>query len=414
MEGFLLKSKTGRIFMDALKALRANKLRTTLAVLGVIVGVASVISMVAVGKRGESRLLAEIQKLGTNTLIVNAGNTPFLGRRRRSADRVTTLTVADAIAIKNKVPGVLAVSSYEKKGIRARFFRTIINTTMSGVTPAYFDIMGIEIEKGHIFTSSDIKRLKRVAVLGKTASKNFGGDEKVLGRMIKLRNVPFRVIGIKKKRGVNAFGNDQDNQIFVPITTMLKRAIHKRHIDTILVQVESEKNLEEVKEKIQILLRSRHRLFRTGKPDDFTVSTMSELLSKKEKATRMFRILITSVASISLIVAGIGIMAVMLISIQERTMEIGLRRAVGATKHDLLVQFLLESALLGLAGGATGAFAGLAIAWSVRATNKYPFPLPVSFAIVASFFAILISLFFGVFPAKKAANLSPATALTKE
>ena len=195
---------------------------------------------------------------------------------------------------------------------------------------------------------------------------------------------------------------------------MLKRAIHKRHIDTILVQVESEKDLEEVKEKIQVLLRSRHRLFRTGKPDDFTVSTMSELLSKKEKATRMFQILITSVASISLIVAGIGIMAVMLISIQERSMEIGLRRAVGATKHDLLVQFLLESALLGLAGGATGAFAGLAIAWSVRATNKYPFPLPVSFAIVASLFAILISLFFGVFPAKKAANLSPATALTKE
>ena len=414
MKSLFTTGKTGRILRDSLKALGANKLRTSLAVLGVIVGVASVIAMVAVGRRGESRLLAEIQKLGTNTLVVNAGNTPFLGRRRRASLKVITLTVADAIAIKNSIPEVIDVSSYEKKGVVVRYFRKVINTTMSGVTPAYFEIMGIELDKGHIFYRSDLKRLKRVAVLGKTVCRNLNCGAEILGKMIKVRNIPFRVIGIAKKRGVDAFGNDQDNQIFVPITTMLKRAIHKKHIDTILVQVKSDNELVQVKEKIRILLRSRHGLFRSGKPDDFTVSTMTDLLSRKERATRMFGILITSVASISLIVAGIGIMAVMLISVQERTMEIGLRRAVGATRRDLLVQFLFESALLGISGGSIGAVMGILIAWFIRATNKYPFPVPVFFAVLASLFAIMISLFFGIFPARKASNLPPASALTRE
>ncbi len=414
MKSFLAKHKTGRIFRDAVRALKVNRLRTTLAVLGIVVGVASVVSMVAVARRGESRLLAEIQKLGTNTIIVNAGNTPFLGRRRRSSLKVTTLTVADAVAIKEKIKEVVAVTSYERKGVTARYYRTVINTTMSGVTPAYFNIMGIDIEKGHVFDYSDIKRLKRVAVIGKTVFTNFGSDDAIVGRMIKIRKIPFRVIGIAKKRGVDAFGNDQDNQIFVPITTMLKRAIHKNHIDTILVQVRSGKELAKVKEKIRLLLRARHRLFRTNKADDFTISAMTDLLSRKEKAMRMFGILITSVASISLVVAGIGIMAVMLISVQERTAEIGLRRAIGATKKDILVQFLIESTLLGFGGGILGAIAGIIIALSVRATNKYTFDLPYSFAAIACACAAFISLFFGVFPARKAANLPPASALTRE
>ncbi len=414
MEKFWIGSKTARILKEALIAIRANKLRSSLAILGVVVGVASVISMVAVGRRGESRLLAEIQKLGANTLVVNAGNTPFLGRRRRGSMKVNTLTVADAIAIENNIKAVMGVSTYEKKGVTARFYRTVINTTMSGVTPAYFEIMGIEIEKGHIFYKSDLKRLKRVAVAGKTVSMNLGGDDKIFNKIIKIGKIPFRIIGIARKRGVDAFGNDQDNQIFVPITTMLKRAIHKKHIDTILVQVQKEQDLEEVKEKIRLLLRSRHRLFKTGKPDDFTISTMSDLLLKREKAMRLFAILITSVASISLIVAGIGIMAVMLISVQERTAEIGLRRAIGATKKDLLVQFLFESMLLGMGGGVIGAIMGIGISWSIRATNKYMFPLPIFFAVMASMFALLISIFFGIFPARKASNLSPASALAKE
>ncbi len=408
------ETKVFRILKEAARGVSCNRLRSSLAVLGMIVGVASVVAMVAVGRKGESRILAEIERLGTNTLVVNAGSSRFLGRRRRSSSKVTTLTLDDARTIKTQIEGVVSVSPREQKGGKARFRREIVNTTISGVSTSYFNIMGTELKKGRIFEPWEERRLRRVAVLGSELAVNLSAGKPVIDQTINVRKIPFKVLGVLKKRGVDAFGNDQDNQLFVPITTMLKRVLNQTHIGTIIISVEKGRDLTLVRQQITELLRYRHNLAKTNKDNDFTVSTISELLSGKEKATRMFSLLITSVASISLIVAGIGIMAVMLISVQERTMEIGLRRAVGATRKDLLLQFLFEAMLLGFGGGSLGAITGIMIAWSVKATNKYPLGIPYRFAFGAMLFAVVISLFFGVFPARRAANLSPISALAKE
>lgn len=402
------------LLRDALQSLMVNKLRTFLAVFGMVVGVASVITMVSVGKKGESVVLSEIRQLGTDTLVINAGDRTFMGRRRRRGSKVTTLTLSDAYAIKEKILQVREIAPQRKKGVNIRFENSIVLSTITGVTPSFFHVMGFSLTEGKFFQESDTKGLKRVLLVGSRVGENLSQKHSLLGKIVKIRNIPFRVIGVLESKGVDAFGDDQDNQVFTPITTLLRRFLNQTYISTILVKIGDEKELKETRQKIIRILRHRHRLNKTRKKNDFTVSTISELLSKKNKASRMFSIMTTSVASISMIVAGIGIMAVMLISVNERTMEIGLRRAVGATKNDLLIQFLFEALLLGVSGGGIGAFLGILISWIIILTNSYRFELPFLSALLASLFAMMVSLFFGVFPARKAANLSPSAALSRQ
>ncbi len=407
-------SRTVRIVLEALGALGGHRLRNGLAVLGMVIGVAAVVLMVAIGRGVQNRVLADIERMGTDLLTVNAGSTRFRGARRRTASRVNTLKQDDARALERTLPAVLRAVPLELRRVNVKVGEALAGTTLTGTTPAFFAIQDYEIDQGVFFSDDDLKRLKRVAVLGPAVSWNLFGDDSALGRRIVIQKVPFVVIGMYQSKGLDAFGEDQDDQILIPVTTMIRRVLHQEHLSTLILQVAPGNLDANLIKEVRTLLRERHNLRKPNQPDDFTLSTQKELLESKSKSARTFALLISSVASISMVVAGVGILAVMLISIQERTSEIGLRRALGATRLDLLHQFLLEALVLGSVGGAAGAFLGLVAALILRVATPLQFALPWTIALMAALMAILISLIFGVLPARRAANLDPVDALTTE
>lgn len=406
------RSRTVRIILEALYTLGRHRLRNGLAVLGMVIGVAAVVLMVAIGRGVQNRVIVDLERMGTDLLTVNAGTARFHGARRRTASRVNTLKLNDARTLERSLPAVLKAVPLELRRVNVKVGEAVASTTLAGTTPDFFSIQGYEIDRGIFFSHHDLKRLKRVAVLGQALSWNLFGNDSALARRVVIQKVPFVVIGVYKSKGLDAFGEDQDDQVIVPVTTMIHRVLQQEHVNTLLLQVAPGKLDETLKDEVRTLLREQHRLRRSNQPDDFTLRSQEELLETKRKSSRIFALLITSVAAISMVVAGVGILAVMLISIQERTVEIGLRRSLGATRWDLLHQFLLEGLVLGGVGGVGGALLGLVGALIIRAATPLQFTLPWNIALMAALVAMLISLIFGVMPARRAANLDPAVALT--
>jgi putative ABC transport system permease protein len=395
----------------ALRALSAHKMRTGLTLLGIIVGVAAVVAMVAIGQGTRAEVLRKVENMGTNLLVVSAGQLKLVAGRQQQAGAVAiTLTEKDARAIGDEVPSAVAVAPAQSKKLQVRFEDLTTTTTVVGTTPEYQTVRNFHPAAGEFFDEEQGRSSARVAVLGQTAILNLFGSGNPVGETIRIGNVPFTVIGVMEAKGLDISGKDQDDQIFVPLRTALRRLFNLTYLSTIYVSIRDDRGMVQAAEAVTEVLRERHRI-RFGAADDFTVQSQSAVLEAQAAVSGTFTLLLGSIGGISLLVGGIGILAIMLIAVRERTREIGLRRAVGARRRDILLQFLIETGLLSVIGGLVGVMIGVAAGKIVSLATGWPMLIPWAVALAAVVFSALLGLSFGVYPARKAAALDPIAAL---
>ena len=397
----------------AVKALLSHKMRTLLASLGVLIGIGSVIVMVAIGKGSQKEVMDVIAGMGENLITINAGEMKRRGGRLRLTGNVTTLTVRDANRIQDEVGEVQRIAPFEEKKMMAKFGNNSAETSIAGSTLDFPAIRGYQLQAGEFFSERDAKTANRVAIIGMTAVKNIFGVEDPLGQVIKVHFIPFKIIGVFEPKGVDTNGLDQDDLILIPLSTYMRRIVNQKYVNRIFVQATSRENIAKVSLKITELLRENHKLT-DGRNDDFTLISQLDLEDLKKETTEMFTKLIVGVAAISLLVGGIGILAVMLISVKERTREIGIRRAVGATRMDIIRQFLYESLIIGFLGGGLGIVLGVGLMLGLTHWGGWTLILDPDSIWSASGACAGLGVLFGVFPAIKASKLDPMVALTTE
>jgi len=400
-------------FAIAVTALLAQKTRTLFASLGILIGIASVIVMVAIGKGSQQEVMDVIAGMGENMVTINAGEMKRRGGRLRLSGNVTTLSPRDAEHISNEIEEVELVAPFEEKRMNAKFDNNAAETTITGSTLDFPLIRGYRIEKGEMFSERDLKTASRVAIIGKTAIKNLFGEEDPIGQVVKVHFIPFKIIGVFEAKGVDTNGLDQDDLIFIPLPTLMRRIVNQTHVSRIFVKISSRENISKASEKIRELLRESHKL-NDEREDDFTLVSQLDLEEMKRETSELFTKLIVGVAAISLLVGGIGILAVMLISVKERTKEIGIRRAVGATRSDIVRQFLYESLIIGFLGGGIGIAFGVGLTLGLTHWGDWTLLLDQDSIWTASWVCAVIGVVFGVFPAIKASKLDPMEALTIE
>lgn len=394
------------------RALRRNRLRSTLTMLGVIIGVAAVIAMLAIGQGAQAAIQAQIASLGANALIIQPGSTSQSGVRYGWGSR-TTLRAPDVQAILKECPAVAYATPSLRGGFQVVYGNQNWPTSVQGTGVEYLDIREWAMASGEWFTSQDVDAASKVAVLGETTKSMLFGSADPIGQVMQIKNLPFRVIGVLESKGQSAWGQDQDDIIFIPFTTMQKKIYGGNWLHAILVSAGSSADLPRAIEEITALLRQRHRL-QPWQENDFSVQPLADMAAAEAESTRVMTILLGSIASISLLVGGIGIMNIMLVSVTERTREIGIRLAVGARQKDILWQFLVEALTLSLSGGVVGI--GLGIAGSLLLSSTAGWPLLISWGAVtlAFTFSGVVGVFFGFYPARQAARLNPMQALRYE
>ena len=402
---------TELIKMAAL-SLVANKLRTLLTMLGIIIGVAAVIAMVSVGMGVRSNVVSSISRLGSNMLIVMSGSANR-GGVRGGAGSVTTLTYDDAKAIKDRVKNVEYVSPTVQGSYQVVYGHENWSTTVTGVIPEYSAIQSLTMKSGIFFTEHDVDVRNRVAVIGPTVAANLFNTVNPVGKKIRVGNAPYTVIGLLASKGQSTGGQDQDDVVLIPLTTAQERLMGITYVRSVNVQVSTQDKMDEVQANIEKLLRQRHRI-REGGEDDFNVRNMTSLMETMTQTTTMITLLLGSIAGISLIVGGIGIMNIMMVSVTERTREIGIRKAIGATYNSIMLQFLIESTMISILGGIIGIGIGIGAAQAISKFGNFTTVISVE-SIIASFgFSLFVGIFFGMLPARKAARLDPIDALRYE
>jgi putative ABC transport system permease protein len=400
----------------ALRALERHKLRSFLTALGMIIGVGAVIAMTSIGAGARERVERMFEDMGSNMLVVRSGSTR-MGGARGGAGTQPTLTWDDLRAIEEELPAVRFVAPLLAMGAQVMAEGENWSTAVQGTTPEYFMIRNWAVARGHAFTHAELDGAARVAVLGLTVvEKLFGPYADPLGQVIRVNRVPFQVIGVAAARGQSAFGSDQDDVVFVPVTTYRSRlqgGLQQFLDGSIFVTALSRQATGEAQAQIESVLRERHRL-RSGDPDDFTVRNLADLAEAQEEGARTMTSLLAGIALVSLVVGGIGIMNIMLVSVTERTREIGLRMAVGARPRSILLQFLVESVVLSVVGGLLGVAAGLGTALTL--VRRFAWPMLVEPGIVPLALAVslLVGVGFGLYPATRAARLDPIQALRSE
>ena len=403
-----------KLLTIALTALKSNKIRFFLASLGIVIGIAAVIVMVAIGKGSHHEIMSVIAKMGENLLTINAGEMKRRGGKLRLSGNVTTLSLRDVDYLSQEVDGLQIVAPFEIKEMKIKYLQTLTSTNVAGSTPNFLGVRNYSIAYGEMFSEQDQKLGAKVAVIGKTVIKNMFGEDDPLGKTVRINGIPFKIIGIFETKGLDSDGVDQDDLLLIPVKAMLRRVLNQTYISTIYAKADSRKNIERITEKISAVLRNRHKILDDAE-NDFTIISQLDLENLKTETSELFTRLIVGVASISLVVGGIGILAVMLISVKERTREIGIRRAVGATKSDIVRQFLVESIVIGLFGGIIGVALGVGITFGIVAwTGKENLLLDLNSIYISTTVCMIIGIIFGLFPAIKASRLDPMVALTVE
>jgi putative ABC transport system permease protein len=400
------------VFRIALKALARNKMRTALTMLGMIIGVAAVITMVALGSGAQSQIDSAVQSVGTNTIIVNAGNWTQ-GGVRQGQGNASTLTPDDAAAIA-QVPGVLYAAA--GSNMRAQMVAGNLNwnTQIQGTDIDYPLINAWPTEQGAFFTAQDVTTAAKVMVLGSVVREQlFGPDVNPVGEVIRVANQPFTVVGVLAVKGQSQMGQDRDDVAMMPYTTVMKKLRGVTFINNVNVMAADSTQVSATADRIAALMRARHKI-QPGDPDDFMVRTIEEMASVRKEATQTMTALLASIAGVSLLVGGIGIMNIMLVSVTERTREIGLRMAIGARGRDVLLQFLVEAVVLSLFGGGIGIALGFGVAQGVTLWQGWPTTVSPNSVAIAFGFAAATGVFFGFYPARKAAALDPIEALRFE
>lgn len=400
------------ILSIAFDALIRNKMRSALTMLGIIIGVAAVIAMIAVGRGAQVSVEAQISSLGTNVLMVFPGTTTR-GGVMSGAGTATTLTEDDAHAVKELVPAVAYVSPILRSAGQAVFGNVNWGTSIQGGSVDYFAIRDWPLQSGEYFADADVRAATKVCLLGQTVAQQLFGDADAVGQTIRIRNIPFRVIGTLRPKGQNVMGQDQDDIIIVPYTTLQKRILGVTRTWGFMVSAVSKGRMLEAEEGVRQLLRLRHRIA-PGDDDDFTIRSQTDIAEAASSTSRIMTILLGSIASVSLIVGGIGIMNIMLVSVTERTREIGVRMSIGARRKDILLQFLMEAIALSLLGGMLGVLLGLAGSSLVSQLAGWPTFVSAGSVVLAVFFSMAVGVFFGFYPASKAAALNPIEALRYE
>ncbi|MCH7498397.1 MAG: ABC transporter permease [Nitrospinae bacterium] len=397
------------LFKIALRSLRANKLRTFLTTLGIIIGVASVISMISLGEGARRQTLSTIAKFGTNIITVKPGEKK---RRHVSSGKVETLVLGDAYAIRDFVQNINGVASQVYKSGQLKRGNKNTNSTVRGTGKDYRWMANFKMKEGRFYSEEEIKTARRVCILGATVVKNLFEGENPVGKNIKVNGDNYLIIGTTVAKGALSWF-DPDDQIFIPITTAQKRLFGMKHVQSIDVQVKDMNDIETIKQDIETLLRKRHNL-RQGKKNDFYVQNSAEWLNSWGKAAETFQFLLGGIAAISLLVGGIGIMNIMLVSVIERTREIGIRIAVGAKKREIRKQFLIESVLICFLGGSIGIALGVLISKFAGKIGGLETIVTLQSILLAFGFSVGIGIFFGLYPAIKASNLNPIDALRYE
>jgi len=414
-----------QILIEALESLNGNKMRSGLTILGIVIGVAAVIAMLAVGQGAQNTIAGSINGIGTNVLFVFSGNqTGGPGRNQGAASKnIKPMTMDDAQAINDTfaAPSVEAVAPVlQGSGVDAAALGETTTTTVNGVTPAYAAVRNEVVTEGDFISNENYLGHASVAVIGTDlADKLFGRKEGLVGETLRLAGQPFRIIGVLESKGGSAFGN-ADNQVIIPLTTARDRVTHRSgdNVDVIFVQSTSADTTTQAANEIKQIMQTRHNI-PVGGDNDFTVYTQQDMLQTASSITGILTVFLGGIAAISLLVGGIGIMNIMLVSVAERTREIGLRKALGARKRDILTQFLAESSLLSLLGGIIGIMLGWAISFTVgkvaAATgNAFDPSITLSSVMLATLFSAAIGMFFGIYPANRAASLQPVEALRYE
>jgi putative ABC transport system permease protein len=401
----------------ALTALRTNKLRSVLTMLGIIIGVGAVIAMVGVGAGAQARVEDQIKSLGSNLVIVLSGNV-MAGGARMGAGSQPTISEDDAYALQREIASIEASAPQLRGSGQVVFGNSNWSTSILGVTPEYFVARDWLPASGRTLEAADIDSGAKVVLLGQTVARNLFGESDPVGETIRVRRVPHVIVGVLERKGQSMVGQDQDDVVLIPISTARKRVlggqqVKSRSVQSITVKVHDGRDVAEAEQEMRDLLRQRHRL-QPSQEDDFFLRNLSEVLAAQEASSRVLAMLLAAIASVSLVVGGIGIMNIMLVSVTERTREIGLRMAVGARGRDILLQFLVEAVTLALIGGLAGIVLGVGASFAVGHFAGWRTEMNAAAIVLAVTFAGVIGVFFGFYPARKAARLAPIDALRHE